>query len=99
MLGAQAQLWGEYIKDAAHREYMAYPRACAMAEVLWSAEKEPFDAFLLRLNAHLERLRVAEVNFRPLDEPRPRRTVGVGEAAAGSEGREPHPAQAGGRRM
>ncbi len=69
VLGAQAQLWGEYIKDAAHREYMAYPRACAMAEVLWSAEKEPFDAFLLRLEAHLERLRVAEVNFRPLDEP------------------------------
>lgn len=69
VLGAQAQLWGEYIKDAAHREYMAYPRSCAMAEVLWSAEKDSFDAFLLRLDAHLERLRAAEVNFRPLDEP------------------------------
>jgi hexosaminidase len=72
VLGAQAQLWGEYIKDAAHREYLAYPRACALAEVLWSAEKEPFDAFLLRLESHLARLRVAEVNFRPLDGPSPR---------------------------
>lgn len=72
VLGAQAQLWGEYIKNAKHREYMAYPRACALAEVLWSAEKDPFDAFLLRLEAHLARLRVAEVNFRPLDEPSPR---------------------------
>ncbi len=62
----------EFCKDAAHREYMAYPRVCAMAEVLWSAEKDPFDAFLLRLESHLERLRVAEVNFRPLDEPSPR---------------------------
>jgi hexosaminidase len=69
VLGAQAQLWGEYIKDARHREYMAYPRACAMAEVLWSAEKDCYDAFLIRLDMHLARLRAANVHFRPLDGP------------------------------
>ncbi len=81
VLGAQAQLWGEYIKDAAHREYMAYPRACAMAEVLWSAEKDPFDAFLPRLDTHLERLRAAEVNFRPLDGPSPRERIPAASAS------------------
>lgn len=61
--------WREYVKDAKHREYMAYPRACALAEVVWSAEKDPYDAFLRRLHTHLERLRAAGVNFRPLDDP------------------------------
>jgi hexosaminidase len=66
VLGAQAQLWGEYIKDAHHREYMAYPRASAMAEVVWSAEKDSYVAFVRRLGTHLERLRAAAVNLRPL---------------------------------
>jgi alpha-N-acetylglucosaminidase len=68
VLGAQAQLWSEYIADANHLQYMAYPRACALAEVLWSPGKDRrFDSFLMRLDAHLQRLRAAEVNFRPLD--------------------------------
>jgi hexosaminidase len=49
---------------------MAYPRACATAEVVWSTEKDSYNTFLLRLNTQLQRLRAAEVNFRPLDEYR-----------------------------
>lgn len=36
VLGAQCNLWSEYITSTKHAEYMVYPRALAMSEVLWS---------------------------------------------------------------
>ncbi len=36
MLGAQGNLWTEYIPTFDHLTYMAFPRAAAMAEVVWS---------------------------------------------------------------
>jgi len=68
ILGGQGQLWGEFIPNREHREYMAFPRACALSEVLWSPkDKQSFKSFLSRLMEHLERLRIASVNSRPLD--------------------------------
>jgi hexosaminidase len=51
---------------------MAYPRAAALSEVLWSPrETRNYEAFLLRLAEHLKRLEAAGVNYRSLDkEPR-----------------------------
>jgi hexosaminidase len=68
VLGAQGQLWTEYMPDTRHVEYMTWPRLCAMAEVLWSPResRDPAD-FAARLKTHLERLRALDVNFRPLD--------------------------------
>jgi hexosaminidase len=67
VLGAQGQLWTEYMPDPSHVEYMAFPRACALAEVLWSAKQSrSFDSFRARLEIHLERLQAAGVNYRPL---------------------------------
>jgi len=68
VLGGQGQLWGEYIADQKHREYMAYPRAAALSEVLWSPrENRSYDEFAVRLSEHLKRLSAAEVNYRRLD--------------------------------
>ena len=36
VLGAQGQLWSEYLDTWRQVEYMAFPRAAALAEVLWS---------------------------------------------------------------
>lgn len=67
VLGGQAQLWGEYISNQKHRFYMTYPRAAAMAEVVWSPrESRNWDQFLTRLSSHLARLKASEVNYRPL---------------------------------
>jgi hexosaminidase len=67
VLGGQAQLWGEYISTQKHRFYMAYPRAAAIAEVLWSPrESRDWNQFLTRLAGDLERLKALEVNYRPL---------------------------------
>jgi hexosaminidase len=66
VLGAQAQLWTEYMPNGRHVEYMAWPRLCALAEVVWSPrEARDFQSFEGRLIPHLERLKVLDVNFRP----------------------------------
>lgn len=68
ILGAQGQLWTEYIPHPKHAEYMAYPRACALAEVVWTPQEErEFNDFRRRLASHMERLEILDVGFRPLD--------------------------------
>jgi len=67
VLGGQGQLWGEFISTESHRQYMTYPRAAALAEVLWSQSKaRNYDGFLHRLTEHLKRLKALNVNYRPL---------------------------------
>jgi hexosaminidase len=74
VLGAQAQLWSEYIPNGRHLEYMGWPRLCAVAEILWSPkEAKDYNNFKTRLVTHLERLRARDVNFRPLEGPFPAR--------------------------
>ena len=65
VLGAQAQLWAEYMPNAKHVEYMAYPRMVALSEVLWSAKaRRDFTDFTGRLPTHLARLDALDVNYR-----------------------------------
>jgi hexosaminidase len=67
VLGAQGQLWSEYIPDPKRAEYMAFPRACALAEVLWTPRDEKdYADFLRRLVPHLARLAVLDVNYHRL---------------------------------
>lgn len=66
ILGAQAQLWTEYISTPSQVEYMAFPRAVALAEVLWSPQSNrDLEDFQRRLPQHLQRLDVQNVNYRP----------------------------------
>jgi hexosaminidase len=66
VLGAQCQLWSEYIPTASHLEYMTFPRLCALAEVVWSpAGRKDYAGFLTRLQSHLARLDTLGVNYRP----------------------------------
>ena len=68
VLGGQGQLWGEFITNQSHRMYMTYPRATALAEVLWSpGARRSYEQFLTRLVEHLRRLKAMDVNYRPLD--------------------------------
>ena len=57
VLGAQANVWTEYIPTTKQLEYMTFPRMCALAEVVWSKkEARDFDNFLQRVYPHLTRL-------------------------------------------
>ncbi len=64
VLGAQGNVWTEYMKTPAHVEYMAYPRAIALAEVLWTPrEQHNYVDFTQRLIKHLNRLDMINVNY------------------------------------
>jgi hexosaminidase len=68
VLGVQGQLWGEFISNTPHLEYMAYPRAAALAEIGWSPKtSKNYENFLTRLGCHLNRFNAAGVNYRKLD--------------------------------
>ena len=68
VIGGQGQLWTEYIGTRDYLDYMAYPRACALAEVLWcgAARKPPFSDFRRRLAVHAARLSGEGVKLRDL---------------------------------
>ena len=57
ILGAQANLWTEYIDSPETANYMLFPRLCALAEVVWTANPErEYVAMRKRLITHLLRL-------------------------------------------
>ncbi|MEU9297419.1 beta-N-acetylhexosaminidase [Streptomyces sp. NPDC048266] len=55
VLGAQAQLWTEYVPTDAHAEYLTFPRLCALAEVVWTGRRD-WPGFQERLRHHRTRL-------------------------------------------
>lgn len=64
ILGAQANVWTEYIKTTDKAEYMVFPRAVAMAEVVWSPKsKRNYPDFVQRFKRHAARLDEAGVNY------------------------------------
>ena len=65
ILGAQGNLWTEYIPNIRQAEYMIFPRESALAEVTWSpASARNFDDFLRRLKTDEKRLDEMGVNYR-----------------------------------
>ncbi len=66
VLGGQACLWGEYISQPKHAEYMAFPRLLAFAEAVWSEPRSRrWRSFITRLNAHFKKLNALDVNYCP----------------------------------
>lgn len=65
ILGAQSQLWTEYMPTTGSVEYMAFPRATALSERLWSGpESGDYEDFLRRLKPHLRLLDRLGVKYR-----------------------------------
>jgi hexosaminidase len=70
ILGAQGQVWTEYIEGPKNVEYMAFPREAALAEVLWTPQaRRDFADFSARLPTELARLQALDVNYRPPTKP------------------------------
>jgi hexosaminidase len=71
VLGAQANLWTEYVPTTDAAEYMIFPRLLAFTEAAWRPPLEEgatrdLDGFLRRVEQHLPRLEAAGVRYRPL---------------------------------
>jgi hexosaminidase len=56
ILGAQCQMWTEFVSSERQLHVMLFPRFCAFAEAVWSTERRPYDDFLSRMGVHRERL-------------------------------------------
>lgn len=68
ILGAQGNVWTEYIKTPDKVEYMAYPRALALSEMVWSTpEARDWSSFTERLPARLAWLDALDVDYRTPD--------------------------------
>ncbi len=63
ILGAQGNVWTEYIPTPSKLQYMAYPRMQALSEVVWTGKKKPgYDNFVKRLSHHLEWMEMEGIN-------------------------------------
>ena len=45
IIGAQGNVWTEYMKTSHHVEYMVFPRIFALSEVVWAKDKLSFNDF------------------------------------------------------
>ncbi len=64
ILGAQGNLWTEYIDNFKKLEYMAFPRAIALANVVWSVNKPEYLEFQrILIEKHFDLLDHWHVNY------------------------------------
>jgi len=64
ILGAQGNMWSEYISNTSKLEYMLFPRMAALAEVLWTPqEKRNWPGFEKRLPGILAQYRFRGLNY------------------------------------
>ena len=64
ILGAQGNVWTEYMKTPGKVEYMLFPRLAALSEMLWTKkENKGWDDFEKRLPVVFERLDMESVNY------------------------------------
>jgi hexosaminidase len=64
ILGAQGNVWTEYITDFAKVQYMSMPRMAALAEAVWTQpDKKDYKNFIVRLKKHTKVLDKMGVNY------------------------------------
>lgn len=64
ILGAQGNLWAEYLKNTKKVEYQLFPRLSALSEILWSPKKRrDFTDFEKRLQKQFNRYELWGANY------------------------------------
>ncbi len=64
VLGAQGNVWTEYMNNTSKLEYMIFPRMIALSEVLWSPKaNRNWNDFEIRLPSIFERLDAEKINY------------------------------------
>ncbi|WP_033219928.1 beta-N-acetylhexosaminidase [Kitasatospora phosalacinea] len=93
VIGAQANIWTEFMNDGRDVDYKAFPRLAAFAEVAWSdLPRDPaardWAGFERRMAGHYPRLDALGIEYRRPEGPRPwqRKPGIVGRPLAGPPG-------------
>ncbi len=64
ILGAQGNVWTEYLPNSNEIEYMILPRLCALSEVVWSPkEHRNYGDFTDRMQDHYKRFDILGLNY------------------------------------
>ncbi|MCL8007466.1 glycoside hydrolase family 20 protein [Gelidibacter japonicus] len=64
VLGAQGNVWTEYVPNEKQVEYMVFPRILAMSEVLWTpTNNKNYADFIARVEHFHQRLDALEINY------------------------------------
>lgn len=64
IMGAQANVWTEYLPTEDSREYMVFPRISALSEVVWSGEEhKDWESFKARMPRQLKRYSYKGINY------------------------------------
>lgn len=64
ILGAQGNVWTEYMEDANKVEYMIFPRMLALSEVLWgTSNTEKYKDFQDRMIQHFQYFEENKINY------------------------------------
>jgi hexosaminidase len=64
ILGAQGNVWTEYMKNPRKVEYMIFPRMSALSEVLWTPkDKKNWADFERRMSAQFQRYSLWDINY------------------------------------
>ncbi len=65
VLGAQGNVWTEWMPNYRQVEYMAATRMIALSEVVWTDKSQRnFKDFMQRMTPHYQRLGLRDINFR-----------------------------------
>jgi len=67
IMGAQGNVWTEYMATTQYVEYMVYPRAAALSEVLWSPKQtRDYSSFKMRMKTMIKRYKAIGLNYCPI---------------------------------
>ncbi len=64
IVGAQAQIWTEYVPTEQRADYQYMPRMTALAELLWTNDVRQYEGYTERIIAQFGRLDALKVNYR-----------------------------------
>ena len=63
IIGAQGNVWTEYMKTSNHVEYMVFPRIFALSEVVWAENKPSFSDFENKVKGMYPILDKMDINY------------------------------------
>ena len=63
IIGAQGNVWTEYMKTSDHVEYMVFPRILALSEVVWADNRPSFEDFEKKVNDTYPILDRMKINY------------------------------------